>query len=470
MVARSGKEPAHSPAPSDEAEKHEMTSQATVQQAGRCRAGVKRQAQQSAQEHQRAAGQASGAKRRAEAMSDEERNRRRAAHAVEVRAAAKREREKQAAAAAFRAEADAFAAALQHLVESEALDSDVALDFGDWLRRKDLEPDEESLSEWRDSPHYEATKVARITEQCTCFLSPDGGKRVTSLPYVELKRRVDDGVLQAGESFEAWDERVLADRQARAVSIGDYFERPWAFAWCGTFRKCTCTYDGQGDDARMLPDVPGQNCDAYDQNQARQQLEPCADDWQPSGGDWVPEGWDGEEPESEAAVRPPSPPPPASPPAMPLQPSSRSPPPADYDSDAYELDQERMLEEQGRVSSIHARPWHEVPNGATEPIHWLDYIKRPLEWLGLSLAQGQQAQRPLSPAPERSQFQTEDAFQQEQARWFRDHSNGAELRGTRHEQSTLFSRLKDKLFGLRRARANPSGTPRALHSVHHVQS
>ena len=196
----------------------------------------------------------------------------------------------------------------------------------------------------------------------------------------------------------------------------------------------------------------------YDENQARQQLEPRANDWQPSGGDWMPEGWDAREQESDAAVPPaaPSPPPPASPSAMPLQPSSRSPPPADYDSDAYELDQERMLEEQGRASSIHARPWHEVPNGATEPIHWLDYIKRLLEWLGLSLAQGQQAQRPLSPAPERSQFQTEDAFQQEQARWFREHSNGAELLGTRHEQNTLFSRLKDKLVGLRRTRANPS--------------
>ena len=32
---------------------------------------------------------------------------------------------------------------------------------------------------------------------------------------------------------------------------------------------------------------------------------------------------------------------------------------------AYELDQERALEEQGRVSTIHGRPWHEVPIGST---------------------------------------------------------------------------------------------------------
>jgi hypothetical protein len=41
-------------------------------------------------------------------------------------------------------------------------------------------------------------------------------------------------------------------------------------------------------------------------------------------------------------------------------------------SDQYELDQERQLEEHGRVSSIHGKPWHLVPEGATMPAHWLD--------------------------------------------------------------------------------------------------
>ena len=50
-----------------------------------------------------------------------------------------------------------------------------------------------------------------------------------------------------------------------------------------------------------------------------------------------------------------------------LQPLQRS-----DTSDCYELDQERMIEEHGRVSSIHGKPWHLVPPGATLPAHWLD--------------------------------------------------------------------------------------------------
>ena len=39
----------------------------------------------------------------------------------------------------------------------------------------------------------------------------------------------------------------------------------------------------------------------------------------------------------------------------------------------------------------------------------------------------------------------------------------SELQGTsRREQNNVFQRLKDRLFGLRRDRANPSGTPRAM--------
>ena len=234
---RAGKEPAHSPAPSDEAAEHDMSSLATVQQ-GRRRAGVNRQAQQSAQEHQRAAGQASGVKRKAEAMPEDERKRRKAAHAKEVRAAAKQEREQQAAAA----RADAAEAAAVPTVEVAALGSTERLDFEDWLHQRswlDLPLDDGSLEEWRMSDHYEHAKRARIVEGCTCFLEPGGGRRVTSLPYEELKRRVDDGVTRKeGESFDAWDDRVSDDREARGVPLGDYFNTPLAYMWAGDYRQC----------------------------------------------------------------------------------------------------------------------------------------------------------------------------------------------------------------------------------------
>ena len=48
-------------------------------------------------------------------------------------------------------------------------------------------------------------------------------------------------------------------------------------------------------------------------------------------------------------------------------------------SDAFELERERELEEQGRISAVHGVPWHEVPAGSTEPAHWLDHIDRPWE-------------------------------------------------------------------------------------------
>ena len=71
--------------------------------------------------------------------------------------------------------------------------------------------------------------------------------------------------------------------------------------------------------------------------------------------------------------------------------------------------------------------------------------------------------RPLSPPPERSQFtgtKGTEHFHCEMARWFQAHGDGSELRGSLQERYRLFDRLKDKLLGLRRLRANPSGTPR----------
>ena len=592
-MVRPGKERAPAPHTDEDAD----VTQVAAQDA-QWLAGFNRMAQPEAVAARLAGSWAAAAKRKAEAMSPEERTAKRRADqqrrrqeqrqlqqsaatqqsAAEKQSAAEQSAAEQAAAEQAAAvpypsdfhgkrgksaEAAAFARALQQVVERAGLGSYEECDYEEWLYRVDLPPDEESICEWRESPSYERTKAARIAEVCTCFLEPDGGQRMISLPYEELKRRVDDNLLQAGDSFNAWDARVLADRQARGVSIGDYFERPWAYAWCGVFRKCTCTYDGHGDEDRTVPDVPGQNCDA---SESLQQLEPQPCDWQPSGGDWLPEGWDAE-PQTAASAPPHSIPPlPPLPPPPPPPPPQTEPPPlpeglhpageprsmsesefralltqmtddqlgardgalkvlqeawwadpahmcggprpkqpmhlwdershiyeeqlqrrkcsgcsffhcqcanlagsaatanqavAD-ESDAYELDQERALEEQGRVSAIHGRPWHEVQSGATLPVHWLDYVKQPFEWLASSFKK-QLLQRPLSPAPEAANFATDDAFLQERARWFREHGDGSELQGvTRREQNNLFQRLKDRLFGLRRNRANPSGTPRAL--------
>ena len=75
--------------------------------------------------------------------------------------------------------------------------------------------------------------------------------------------------------------------------------------------------------------------------------------------------------------------------------------------------------------------------------------------------------------PERSQFSgagAETRFRDAQAQWYREHGDGTQLQGTRREQNTLFDRLKDRLLGLRRLRANPSGTPRNSHPSSHSSS
>ena len=82
-------------------------------------------------------------------------------------------------------------------------------------------------------------------------------------------------------------------------------------------------------------------------------------------------------------------------------------------------------------------------------------------WLEEFLGWATSPARPLSPAPVASHFASADAFRAEQARWFRDHGDGCELQGSRADHNRLFDRLRDKLFGYRRHRANPSGTTRA---------
>ncbi|EOD21385.1 hypothetical protein EMIHUDRAFT_241292 [Emiliania huxleyi CCMP1516] len=249
---------------------------------------------------------------------------------------------------------------------------------------------------------------------------------------------------------------------------------------------CTCTYDGVG----IAPDVSGVTCDYFDEAL----LEPRANDGQPSGGDWVPEGWDGVEadrheeraklererierekqddlahasekiwaPDSETAytgdaaeadayLRDPGseasqawleaqlapggggPTPPGSPAygdnfcPTPDSPVRRPREEAPDDSDAYELDQERALELQGRISLFYGRPWDEVPRGATVPVT--------CEWTIASFSRQQQMHRPLSPAPVATDFDIEDEFLQERARWFRDHGGGGELEGSTRKQN-----------------------------------
>ena len=71
------------------------------------------------------------------------------------------------------------------------------------------------------------------------------------------------------------------------------------------------------------------------------------------------------------------------------------------------------------------------------PVHWLDYVKRPFAQF-ISAMSRSQPQRPLSPAPEAADFETEDDFLRERARWVREHGDGSELEGTtRREQNTV---------------------------------
>lgn len=88
------------------------------------------------------------------------------------------------------------------------------------------------------------------------------------------------------------------------------------------------------------------------------------------------------------------------------------------------------------------------------------WLEGTLAWVTSPFRCAEPSQRVISPPPEASQFETADAFHAEQACWYRDHGDGSELQGTRREQNTLFDRLRDKLLGHRRHRANPSGTRR----------
>ena len=528
-MVRPGKEPAAAAA--DDA------SQVTTQE-GRWRAGVNRQSQPAAAEHQRAAGLASGAKRKERAMSKEESLTKKAKHKREVRAA-----NAAAKAAAATATPSAFDAAFDRVASAAALGDTERCDFYDWLLRVELPPDDESLGEWRDSDEYQRIKLERIAEGCVCdgvcACTYDGEGMVPDVPgvncdyYEENVTRADDWQPSGGDWVpEGWDEPDRVDEASppppappppapppplppppAAVdaplpqglhAAGEPMPMPLAefkallqqmtkaqleerMEALGPFMDAATA-----EERRALAESPekARLDELYAPYRGRiatcvnPKCTGCTDNWQHDAAveaayqaerrlaqqlhDQRPQHlWDEHlhiyneildrrrckgcgffgcqctlcATGSEATAS---------------QPVSQD------EGDAYELDQERQLEEQGRVSAIHGRPWHEVPFGATEAAHWLDYVRRPFERF-TSAFRSQPPQRPLSPAPVATDFETEEEFLQERARWFREHGDGDELHGaTRREQNNIFQRLRDRLFGLRRARANPSGTPRAL--------
>ena len=112
------------------------------------------------------------------------------------------------------------------------------------------------------------------------------------------------------------------------------------------------------------------------------------------------------------------------------------------DVDPHELEPDRVLAEQGRISRIHGRPWHEVPPGSTVPAHWLDStdeggpVDRP--WERAERAEREREERELHdrlermaraniPPPRREDErygplannpQGDEAFRQDRAVWY----------------------------------------------------
>ena len=203
------------PPPADDADADaaDAETQVTTQEA-RWRTGVNRQARPDAQAHQVAAGQASGAKRKAKAMTPEER--------LEKRAADKRRRtaEKKAAqAAAAAGDAEVVAA-----VEAAEQRAEAALE-------EELEEElEERIVErfgdaWLMDTHTRETVELELRIEGYGADRSDDGRQVYSLPHAELQRRVADGELaRPGEEQMAWDKRVLRDRLARGTPLGPYLD------------------------------------------------------------------------------------------------------------------------------------------------------------------------------------------------------------------------------------------------------
>ena len=115
-------------------------------------------------------------------------------------------------------------------------------------------------------------------------------------------------------------------------------------------------------------------------------------------------------------------------------------------SDRHELECERVNEEHGRISNIHGRPWHEIPPGATAPVHWLDFVDRPWEQEERERARLEELEhherlermaRANIPPPYRedtcygplaSNTTGDDAFRKDRAVWY-EHVTGESLDG-----------------------------------------
>ena len=456
-----GKEREREPPPATD---DEDATQATTQEgdhAGRRRAGVIRQAQPTAQHHQITAGLASGAKRRAAAMSQGERA---AKRMTDQRRRRHEQRGKSQPAPIT------FDAAVAKVASEAALGVAEVEDFRDWL----LDPQQagqpingERITEWRASEAYERARLEYLDGcmcegACTCTydgvgIAPDvPGVTCDYFDEALLEPRDNDGQPSGGDWVpEGWD-GVEADRHEerakleRAKRIEREKQDDLAHASEKIWVQDSETGDWRLSTRGSIANFRNRRVQAYTGDAAE------ADAYLRDPGSEASQAWL----EAQLAPGGGGPTPPGSPAygddcyfSHPDSPVRRPREEAPDDSDAYELDQERALELQGRISLFYGRPWDEVPRGATVPVT--------CEWTIASFSRQQQMQRPLSPAPVATDFDIEDKFLQERARWFRDHGGGGELDGSTRKQNEAFQRLKDRLFSLRRDRANPSGTPRA---------
>ena len=176
--------------------------------------GAARQARADAHAHQVAAGRASGAKRKANAMAPEER--------LEKRAADKRQRlaEKKAAQAAAAA-GDAEAVVAIEVAEREA-DEALEQELEEELQQRIVERHGEP---WLMDTHTRETVELELRMEGFGADRSDGGQ-VYTLPHAELQRRFAEGEMNLpGEEQMAWDQRVLHIRLARGATLGTYLEQ-----------------------------------------------------------------------------------------------------------------------------------------------------------------------------------------------------------------------------------------------------
>ena len=269
-------------------------SQATTQDS-HWLAGVNRQAQPQAQQHQLTASQAAGAKRTANAMSTDERKAKRAAHAREVRA--QQAAERATAAAAARAEAAAAQLPEQAFL-NELIDEDNHTrrnDGGDWERMQhcdnvewvafkkyvtvdiwseikpvDLEPDGffDLFKEWRESDEYNHAILGWPTPSSQLQQPPLAPKTPAEVrqqlgPCQPSPPPPDDGDDPWGggsadmyyEGLEEWDNRQHRERKAEraAMAAAAVADTP-----ADTHEGASAAYEPHPSDLR-----PGQSIDDW---------------------------------------------------------------------------------------------------------------------------------------------------------------------------------------------------------------